>query len=466
MKNVLQGADWQGKYCINPCLAVFIRSMRVHFCKRWLGGIACLLLAMPVVAASPQTIRDVRMASAAGHTRTVIDLSGPVSYRLFRLQDPERIVIDLEGVEPPRDLELPPATGAVERVRAGRRGDDGLRVVLDLGETAHPKSFLLKPGQQENYRLVVDLYADPSAAEKKLSPVPASTRSRDVIIAIDAGHGGVDPGASGALGTREKDLTLAVARALAARIDAREGMKAVLIREDDSFIPLKRRYEIARERNADLFISIHADAFRDKSARGSSVWVLSPRGKTSEAARWLADRENRADLVGGVSLDDKDDTLAAVLLDLSQGASMQISNAIAGNVLQGLAGLGPTHRGRVEHANFVVLRSPDVPSILVETAFITNPEEEKLLRDAAHRERLADAILAGVANYFEASPPTGTWLAEQARKRGDRHVVARGETLSAIAQQYGVSLTNLLQANKLANGNSLRAGAILTIPAI
>ncbi|MGA7298505.1 MAG: N-acetylmuramoyl-L-alanine amidase [Rhodanobacteraceae bacterium] len=437
-----------------------MRESARHFANwSWLG----LPLGLMTLAVQAQTVQDMRVADAAGHTRAVIDLSAPVQYRLFQLSKPDRIVIDLDRADLGKKFELPQQTGSIERVRSGHHGKNGLRLVLDMKESARPKSFLLQPGQKHGYRLVVDLYSDPLLAEKK-APVVAAPKAREVVVAIDAGHGGIDPGATGPHGTHEKDITLKVARDLAREIDKQPGMKAVLTRDGDTFIPLKRRYQIAREHDADLFISVHADAFRNKTAQGSSVWVLSPRGKTSEAARWLADRENRADLVGGVSLDDKDDTLAAVLLDLSQGASMQISNAVARNVLHALARLGPTHRGYVEHANFVVLRSPDVPSILVETAFITNPHEERQLRSSTHRKKLADAILEGVKNYFESSPPVGTWFALQARKRGDRHVVARGETLSAIAHQYGVSIAKLQQANEMADSNSLRAGAVLMIP--
>jgi N-acetylmuramoyl-L-alanine amidase len=266
-------------------------------------------------------------------------------------------------------------------------------------------------------------------------------------------------------------------------------MKAVLTRDGDYFIPLKRRYQIAREQNADMFVSVHADAFTSSDAKGSSVWVLSPRGKTSEAARWLADRENRADLIGGVSLDDKDDSLAAVLLDLQQGYAIQASESIAGNVLKALARLGPTHRGYVEHANFVVLRSPDVPSILVETAFISNPVEERKLRDPAHQRQLAAAVMGGVRNYFEATPPPGTWFAAQAMRRSgavladtrpakapaatgaradadvrDLHRVERGESLGSIARQYGVSVSALKSANRMSS-DSVQAGAVLAIPA-
>ncbi|HEY7872528.1 MAG TPA: N-acetylmuramoyl-L-alanine amidase, partial [Rudaea sp.] len=252
-----------------------------------------------------------------------------------------------------------------------------------------------------------------------------AAKPRDVVIAIDAGHGGVDPGATGAGGTHEKDITLAVARDLAKLIDKQSGMHAVLTRDSDSFIPLQERYQKAREAKADLFVSIHADAYASGDARGSSVWVLSPRGATGEAARWLADRENRADLVGGVKLEDKDNTLAAVLLDLSQGATAEASAAVARRVLQALAKIGPTHRGYVEKANFVVLRSPDVPSILVETAFITNPVEEKRLKSPAQRQKLADAILGGVRDYFEASPPPGTLFAANARRDKPRSVAHR-----------------------------------------
>jgi N-acetylmuramoyl-L-alanine amidase len=236
-----------------------------------------------------------------------------------------------------------------------------------------------------------------------------------------------------------------------------------------------------------MFVSIHADAFKSGDAKGSSVWVLSPRGKTSEAARWLADRENRADLIGGVSLDDKDDSLAAVLLDLQQGYALQASESIAGNVLRALGQLGPTHRGHVEHANFVVLRSPDVPSILVETAFISNPTEERRLRDPAHQRKLAAAVMGGVRNYFEATPPPGTWFAAQAMRRNgvlagvskpatqlasaradadvrDLHRVTPGESLGSIARQYGVSVRAIKSANRMSN-DTVQTGSVLAIPA-
>lgn len=241
-------------------------------------------------------------------------------------------------------------------------------------------------------------------------------------------------------------------------------MTAMLTRDGDYFIPHKQRYQKARDAKADLFISVHADAFTKSSARGSSVWVLSPRGATSEAARWLADSENRADLVGGVSLDSRDDTLAAVLLDLSQGATMEASSAVAHQVHASMSRVGPTHKNHVERANFVVLRSPDVPSILVETAFISNPAEERRLNDPAERSKLAEAILDGVRNYFRSTPPPGTWFAlEENRAKASRHVVSSGESLSVIAARHGTSVAALRSVNKLTR-DQVRVGDVLEIP--
>jgi N-acetylmuramoyl-L-alanine amidase len=444
----------------------------------------------------------------------VFDLSGPVRYQLTSKGDQVRI--DLGDDRVASAFSAPAAQGSFKGLATHRRGGR-LELLADVAPQSTSKSFLLKPGGGYGYRLVLDLYPDASSkvsathavAHVSAPSAPAVTGKtsrhevltlrqaaeqlggeRKVIVAVDAGHGGEDPGAHGPGGTLEKNVTLAVARQLAALINKQPGMQAVLTRDGDYFIPLKRRYQIAREKNADMFVSIHADAFRSSDARGSSVWVLSPRGKTSEAARWLADRENRADLIGGVSLDDKDDSLAAVLLDLQQGYAMQASESIASNVLRALGKLGPTHRGYVERANFVVLRSPDVPSILVETAFISNPAEERKLRDPAHQAELAQAVMGGVRNYFESTPPPGTWFAAEAARRNgtlvasaktpadtgaavradasvrDLHRVARGESLGSIARQYGVSVGALKSANGISgSGDTLRAGAVLTIPA-
>jgi len=451
-------------------------------CRRWLA--VCLALSGVGGAAHAAEIKSLRVWAGPESTRVVFDVSGPVDYKLLELSKPDRLVLDLRASQLGPGFSTPPVRGLLKNLRAGKQGKSDARIVFDLAGGVHPKSFVLPPADKFGYRLVVDLY--PAAAAKS-GPVKsvadvANGKARSVIVAIDAGHGGDDPGATGASGTHEKNVTLAVARELKKAIDRAPGMSAVLTRDGDYFIPLEQRYRKARKAKADLFVSIHADAFTNSDARGSSVWVLSPRGATSEAARWLADRENRADLVGGISLDDKDDTLAKVLLDLSQGATMGASNAVAEQVLQALRKLGPTHRNYVERANFVVLRSPDVPSILVETAFITNPTEESRLTNPQHRAKLADAILDGVRDYFRASPPPGTLFAQESRrgkpaaaetvvatagsaKKASRYVVRRGETLRTIAEAHGVTRAQLRAANDLAS-ERLRAGEVLEIPSI
>ena len=426
---------------------------------------AALLLAGSARAAE---VKSLRVWAGPEYTRAVFDVSGPVDYKLFELSKPNRVVLDLHGSVLGGGFHVPAVKGLLKKLRAGKQGKDDSRVVFDLGDGVSPKSFLLSPSGKAGYRLVVDLYPPGAKATAiKRVVVLAPAKARKVTIAVDAGHGGIDPGATGPGGTHEKTITLAVARELKTLIDRTPGMSAVLTRDGDYFVPLEERYRKARQAKADLFISIHADAFSSEDARGSSVWVLSPRGATNTAARWLADRENRADLVGGISLNDKTDTLAAVLLDLSQGATMGASNTVAQDVLGALRKVGPTHRSYVERANFVVLRSPDVPSILVETAFITNPVEEARLKSPQHREKLAAAILDGVGDYFRASPPPGTLFAVNneriQRRKSSRYVVARGETLSAIAQNHGVTTAQLRAANDLAD-ERVRTGEVLQIP--
>ncbi len=384
--------------------------------------VACA--AVLVVPAWAAEIRSVRASQSGDHLRVGFVLSARPDYRLFEIANPDRLVIDVGDATVAGGFVAPAATGVLKGVRTGRHGKDGARIVLDLAAAVQPKTIVQVYGKSGAYRLIVDLYTQDRGAPVK-SMAALAAKPRDVIVAIDAGHGGVDPGATGAGGTHEKDITLAVARDLAKLVDKQSGMHAVLTRDGDYFIPLQERYQKAREAKADLFVSIHADAYASGDARGSSVWVLSPRGATSEAARWLADRENRADLVGGVKLEDKDNMLAAVLLDLSQGATAEASDAVARRVLHALARIGPTHRGYVEKANFVVLRSPDVPSILVETAFITNPAEEKRLKNPAQRQKLAVAILDGMRDYFEATPPPGTLFAANARREKLRTVARR-----------------------------------------
>ncbi|MFO1506373.1 MAG: N-acetylmuramoyl-L-alanine amidase [Lysobacterales bacterium] len=439
--------------------------------KRPWGSFA-LSIALPMAAvtgAHAARIDAVRLDGKGPSTRAVLELSGPVEYKLFALGNPDRVVVDLRDSNFASGFRAPDGgRGVVKDLRAGVRDKTNARLVFDMDGGVTPKTFLQRKTGGDGYRLVVEFSPRNSgSAPVKTVASSVADRSRDLVVAIDAGHGGVDPGAKGSDGTYEKTITLAVARKLAALVDATPGMKAVLTRDGDVFVPLKERYRKAREAKADLFVSIHADACPGScDARGASVWVLSTRGATSEAARWLADRENRADLVGGVSLDDKDDTLAAVLLDLSQGATIGASNAVAKRVLKSLRNVGPTHRRYVEHANFVVLRSPDVPSILIETAFITNPSEERNLRNAAHREELAQAILDGIVGYFRATPPPGTLFAEEAERgrKVRRQAAVDGEGSRAIARRDSTDSASMRAANSLADDHRARADAGLQVP--
>lgn len=432
------------------------------FCAK--AVLAVLFAALPAFAAAAE-LTGLSLSETGAYSRAEFALSGPTEYKVFTLANPDRLVVDLQGSRLAPGYREASPTGPVALVRTGSPGAGALRVVFDLATAVRPKTFLLSPAAGAGHRLVIELHAAdaaPSTAKTLQDMVPNT--GRDVLIAVDAGHGGQDPGARGAKGTWEKQITLAVARELARQINAERGLKAILIRDGDHFIPLQQRYRKAREARADLFVSIHADAFNKPSASGASVFVMSQRGASSEAARWLADRENAADLVGGVTLDDKDNTLAKVLLDLSQSATMKASEDVAENVLSALKQVVKTHKAQVERANFVVLRSPDVPSLLVETAFISNPGEEKKLNDPAHRQRLSAAILAGVRNYFTARPLPGTWLAaQQGRHRASEHLVSRGDTLSGIANRHGVSVASLRQENRL-QSDVLRIGQRLRIP--
>lgn len=439
--------------------------MLIHVTKSFALLVAVCWLASFGHAAFAAEVKALRVWAGPEYTRAVFDVSGPIDYKLFDLSDPDRLVLDLRSSVFTSEYGTPSAKGLLKSIRSGKQGAKDLRVVFDLAEGVRPKSFLLPPAEKFGYRLVLDLYPKTKVEPiKTVAKVVPPGTARNVVVTIDAGHGGEDPGSIGAAGSYEKVITLAVARELKRVIDKEPGMSAILTRDGDYFIPHKQRYQKARDAKADLFISVHADAFTKSEARGSSVWVLSPRGATSEAARWLADSENRADLVGGVSLETRDDTLAAVLLDLSQGATMEASNAVAHQVHAAMRRVGPTHKNYVERANFVVLRSPDVPSILVETAFISNPAEEKRLNNPVERTKLAEAILDGVRNYFRMTPPPGTWFAaNNGRNKASRHVVARGETLSVIAARHGTSVTALRSANKLAR-DAVRVGDVLEIP--
>jgi N-acetylmuramoyl-L-alanine amidase len=415
---------------------------------------------LSATSASATTVTATRVWPAADYTRITIEANNEINQTMLVLKDPDRLVLDLEGVELNASLKslanaISPNDPYIKQVRVANFKPNVVRVVVDLKTPIKPSIFILQPAGQYQHRLVLDVYplqdpilsviekadkpaeplppaeqktvenkpaqpapviaenkptealspTEPVVAEKPIVNKPATNKSgRLITIAIDAGHGGEDPGAQGANGSHEKDITLGIAKKLKERIDAEPNMRGILTRDGDYFIPLHGRVVKARNMQADLFISVHADAFVRPDARGSSVFALSEKGATSASARYLAKKENESDLIGGVSLDDKDANLARTLLDLSQTATINDSLKLGKAVLTRIGEINTLHKGSVEQAGFAVLKSPDIPSILVETAFISNPEEERKLNGDAYREKLVEAIITGVKKYFSTNP--------------------------------------------------------------
>jgi N-acetylmuramoyl-L-alanine amidase len=427
-----------------------------------IGALACLLASASAAWASGAQLRAVRVVATPAGTQVTLNLSAATSEKLFTLDHPTRAVIDLRSTRMANNLRLPLGAGAVAGFRLGVQPGGTLRFVMQLKSATSVRSAWM-PGAAGRQLVITlsDGVVAPAVATT-LAPAavaPATSASvasfgvssesdslprvvraahapvdtgRDVVIAVDAGHGGQDPGAIGHGGTREKDVTLAIARALAERINGAPGMRAILTRNRDEFLVLRDRIGRARIARADMFISVHADSIANREVSGASVYVLSEHGATNEAARWLADRENAADLMGGVKLDDKDKQLASVLLDLSQSANISSSMVAAQQVLGSLDAVGQVRKSQVQQAGFVVLKSPDIPSMLVETAYISNPQEEVSLRNNRHQAALAEAIFNGLHNYFESNPPVGTRFA-QARRGTMATVLAASPTASPAA---------------------------------
>jgi N-acetylmuramoyl-L-alanine amidase len=357
------------------------------------------------VTAMAAQIKDVRVWPEPENTRIVFDLSGPVSYEILELQNPHRIVLDIKSSTLSANTQkLSWAGTPVTQLRHGVRDGHDLRIVLDVNSKVKPEVTKLNPNDAYGHRLVMDLKNYQATVRPVSITKPQLKSGKGVfIVAIDAGHGGEDPGARGPSGTREKDVVLSIARALYTAINKEPGMRAVMIRDGDYYIGLRQRIVKARQHQADLFVSIHADAFTHPRAHGASVFTLSERGASSEAARWLATSENRADLIGGVTLDDKDDVLTSVLLDLSQTASKESSLAVGQAILNNLGQITALHGKHVQQAGFAVLKSPDIPSILVETEFISNPQSEKKLRSAAYQREISQSILGGIKHYIQSN---------------------------------------------------------------
>jgi N-acetylmuramoyl-L-alanine amidase len=413
------------------------RVARVSLARR--RALSALLLPaalLPLSArALPARVASARIWPASEYTRLILEGPVAIGHRMIALRDPPRVVLDLEAVELSAELQRLPSLVAasdpyIARIRLGRQPQEVLRVVLDLREEVKTELFALAPVAAFGHRVVLDLYPlapiDPLMAllqegrGEAPGPVPAEpargdsgaqeakpgpARRRRITIALDPGHGGEDPGAIGPRGTQEKHVVLAIARKMKTMLDAEPGMRTMLTRDDDYYVPLAARVEKARRVQADLLVSIHADAFTVATARGSSVFALSERGATSAAAKWLAQRENAADLIGGVNLDVGDPVLARTLLDLSQRAQIADSLKAGRHVLGGIGSINPLHKREVEQAGFAVLKAPDIPSILVETAFISNPDEELRLRSDRHQARFAESMCDGIKGYFAGNPP-------------------------------------------------------------
>jgi N-acetylmuramoyl-L-alanine amidase len=370
------------------------------------------------LAASAE-LRGARLTATGTSAQLTLEVVGTTTQKVFTLDRPRRVVIDLPHTSLARGFRAPEGAGVVADVRTGHQLGGTLRVVVQLRSPAPVRSTWMPEAASGRRQLIVsfgDAAPDADTTPKVVvAPHAPVDNDRDVVVAVDAGHGGQDPGATGPGGTHEKDCVLPIARQLAERINAEPGMRAVLTRNRDEFLVLRDRIRRARIAKADMFISIHADSIANHGVSGASVYILSERGATNESARWLAERENAADLMGGVSLDDKDNTLASVLLDLSQSANISASMTAAQRVLAALDGVGQVRKSQVQQAGFVVLKSPDIPSMLVETAYISNPGEERRLKSVRYQSELSAAIFAGVRNYFEQNPPVGTRFAQARR---------------------------------------------------
>jgi N-acetylmuramoyl-L-alanine amidase len=465
----------------------------------------------------------VRVSHNPEYTRVVLDLDEPIQHKLVLESNPERITLDATNTSLKSSLaDLTLADTPIENIRSSVINKKDVRLVLNLKRNATFKSFELKKQLGNNDRLVIDLFEKPDSAPLSESAgstpkaiitntksssanvknpgneldepagltenIPAPVKNsvdetkvvaekpfteiagkRTILISVDAGHGGEDSGALGPGGMREKDVTLAIAKELVNEINAQPGFNARLTRTGDYYLGLQKRRDLARDIKADLFVSIHADSFTNSLARGASVFALSRRGATSEAARFLAQRENESDLIGGVSLDDKDAMLAGVLMDLSMTATVNSSLQVGSSVLKCISSIAPLHTNHVEQAGFVVLKSPDVPSILVETGFISNKDESRKLASPDYREQMAKSVFKGVHQYFMQNPPSGTYFAAEIQGGKEppverQHVVVRGDTLADIAEHYNVSISLLLKYNGL-KSTIVKVGQILKIPA-
>ncbi|PCJ16308.1 MAG: N-acetylmuramoyl-L-alanine amidase [Gammaproteobacteria bacterium] len=416
------------------------------------------------------SVEGVRLWKAPDHTRFVFDLSVATPHHVFMLDNPDRVVVDLEKTTMETLLgHLDYSDTLVSSIRSAKQKNGNLRVVFDLKQALKPKSFSLSPNDQYGHRLVIDLYnagRKVVKTETNIAKAKPNNKFRNVIVAIDAGHGGEDPGAIGKKGTKEKDIVLAIARQLERLMKKEKGITPVLIRDGDYYLKLDKRRQLARDKyNADMFISIHADAFKDPRAHGASVFTLSRSGATSGMARYLAEKANQSDIVGGVVTEEENELMRRVLVDLAMEGVLEHSFYLGKHVLQELGGVSALHKKRVEQAGFRVLKSPEMVSLLVETGFISNPKEERLLRSKAYQKKLARAVLSGTREYFNRYPLPGTYYAWKKQNSGQfaRHTIRKGDTLSTIANYYHVPVKHLREVNQIET-DVIRVGKVLLIP--
>lgn len=406
-------------------------------------------------AHSAVQVKDIRLAKNNGYVRLVFDLDDIADHSVFTLHEPERVVLDIKNTNMPHGMvDRVQANSLIRSIRSGVRNDNDLRVVFDLAESVTPRSFLLAPTADTGHRLVIDLH------DKKKTTKTQQHDKRDVVIAIDAGHGGKDPGATGRSGTHEKIVTLQIARKLEKLINEQRGMRAVLTRKNDRFMRLRDRIHKARDAHADMMISLHADSFPDPRARGSSIYALSVDGASSETARMLAEKENAADLLfGDVDLTVEDQMVKEVLFDLSLTGTIESSLDMGSEILGQIKSVNRVHKKKVQQAGFAVLKAPNIPSVLLETAFISNPKEERNLKSSAHQKKVANAITRGVSKYFARKAPPGTWLAAS----NGQYAVNLGDSLDSIARKHNVSVSSIRSRNALYSENLL-AGQVIEIP--
>lgn len=435
-----------------------MENNRRKFLKSLAGLSGLAASAVPgfaTAATASAQIQNIRLAKNKGYVRLVFDLNNIADHSVFSLHAPERVVLDIKNAQMSHGMvDRLQANSLIRRIRSGVRHGNDLRVVFDLSEEVTPRSFTLAPSGTSGHRLVLDLHDNEKSARVK------TVKKRDVIVAIDAGHGGKDPGATGHSGTHEKTINLQIAKRLEKYINEQRGMKAVLVRKNDRFMRLRDRIEKARDHQADMMISLHADSFPDPRARGSSIYALSVDGASSETARMLADKENASDILfGDVSLAVEDQMVKEVLFDLSLTGTIESSLDIGGEILHEIKSVNRVHKKKVQQAGFAVLKAPNIPSVLFETAFLSNPREEKNLRSPAHQIKVARAITRGVNKYFARKAPPGTWLAEYESE----YLIKEGDSIGVVASKHQIAEKDLRARNAL-YANNLIAGQVIKIP--